>query len=229
MVTSDFVFEEGEGIDVGTHGDHDYVFADGEPVPDTGQSTIVFEDGTGIGGNVWNLNEYGGLDATLDTSIIDVEARISYTNGSTGDFAAIWRDSPIDISNGFDVTFVDVQSDKGLSDDNKGVGLSSSVTSGSPGTNRVSFTVEETETGENQVMCTTPGVEAPNTPHVSGYPYPGPTTLRIAYDGGEYVFYVDSSEVARVTQSDTGTYYPYLNLEGELGDDWLQVGSVDIS
>lgn len=49
-MTSGFVFEEGEAIDVGSHGDHDFVFHEGEPVPDTGISTLVFEEGTGIGG-----------------------------------------------------------------------------------------------------------------------------------------------------------------------------------
>lgn len=47
---SDFVFESGEAIDLGAHGDHDYVFASGEPVPDTGVSSLVFESGTGLGG-----------------------------------------------------------------------------------------------------------------------------------------------------------------------------------
>lgn len=46
---SQFVFEEGEAIDVGSHGEHDFTFHEGEPVPDTGQSTLTFEEGTGLG------------------------------------------------------------------------------------------------------------------------------------------------------------------------------------
>jgi len=45
-----FVFEEGEGIQTGAHGEHDFVFADGDAVTDRGKSSSVFEAGTGIGG-----------------------------------------------------------------------------------------------------------------------------------------------------------------------------------
>jgi len=47
---TDYIFEQGEAIALGSHGEHDYVFASGEKVPDTGTSTLVFESGTGLGG-----------------------------------------------------------------------------------------------------------------------------------------------------------------------------------
>jgi len=50
MVKSDYVFESGDPIDVGTHGEHDYVYHSGEAVNDSGQSEYVFESGTGLGG-----------------------------------------------------------------------------------------------------------------------------------------------------------------------------------
>lgn len=43
------VFEEGQGIDTGAHGQHDFVYDRGDPVADTGDSSKVFEEGTGIG------------------------------------------------------------------------------------------------------------------------------------------------------------------------------------
>lgn len=46
-----FVYELGEAIDVGSHGEHDYVYANGKEVFDSGLSTHVFESGTGIGGD----------------------------------------------------------------------------------------------------------------------------------------------------------------------------------
>jgi hypothetical protein len=46
----DFVFEQGEEIATGNHGETDYVFAAGSPVPNTGASTFVFESGIGLGG-----------------------------------------------------------------------------------------------------------------------------------------------------------------------------------
>jgi len=51
MPKSDYVFEQGEPIDVGTAGDHDFVFGSGESVTDRGVSDFVFESGTGIGGS----------------------------------------------------------------------------------------------------------------------------------------------------------------------------------
>lgn len=64
---TDFVFEKGESITTGSAGEHDFVFAGGESVTDTGESSAVFEAGTGLGGfalvyndtNVgyWSTNE----------------------------------------------------------------------------------------------------------------------------------------------------------------------------
>lgn len=50
MANSDFIYESGDPVVVGAHGEHDYVYASGEPVSDTGQSSVVFESGTGLGG-----------------------------------------------------------------------------------------------------------------------------------------------------------------------------------
>lgn len=45
-----FIFEEGQEVQTGFHGQHDFVYAEGVEVPDTGKSTLVFEQGTGLGG-----------------------------------------------------------------------------------------------------------------------------------------------------------------------------------
>lgn len=44
-----YIFEQGESIDIGSHGEHDYVYASGDPVNDGGDSGVVFESGTGLG------------------------------------------------------------------------------------------------------------------------------------------------------------------------------------
>lgn len=49
MTDSDFVFERGEPIDHGEHGDHDLAYHKGSPVLDDGDSSLVFEVGTGLG------------------------------------------------------------------------------------------------------------------------------------------------------------------------------------
>lgn len=45
-----FVYEEGEEIVTGAHGQHDFTYAEDTPVTDQGVSELVFEEGTGIGG-----------------------------------------------------------------------------------------------------------------------------------------------------------------------------------
>lgn len=45
-----FVYDNGDPIQTGTAGDHDYVYADGAQVTDLGLSDTTFEDGTGLGG-----------------------------------------------------------------------------------------------------------------------------------------------------------------------------------
>lgn len=57
-----YIFEKGSEVDVGFHGEHDYVYASGEPIPDTGNSEVVFESGTGLGGNDVFHFDYGNVD-----------------------------------------------------------------------------------------------------------------------------------------------------------------------
>ena len=64
MVDSSLTFEEGEPIQIGTHGQHDFVYEGGEPVVDRGQSTLTFEEGTGLGGGGDMLFYWYGEDFT---------------------------------------------------------------------------------------------------------------------------------------------------------------------
>lgn len=50
MPISNYVFDEGEAVEVGTQGDTNFLYHSGEPVPNTGVSDLVFEAGVGIGG-----------------------------------------------------------------------------------------------------------------------------------------------------------------------------------
>jgi len=49
MPDSKFVFESGEAISVGRHGQDDFVYHAGDAVPNSGDSTLVFESGVGLG------------------------------------------------------------------------------------------------------------------------------------------------------------------------------------
>lgn len=64
-----YIFEQGEGIDIGSHGDHDYVYASGDPVNDGGDSEVVFESGTGLGSTFGDsLNHVWSVDGGSDTT-----------------------------------------------------------------------------------------------------------------------------------------------------------------
>lgn len=71
MGNSDYIFEEGDPITVGNHGEHDFLFSDGEPVLDGGDSGIVFEEGTGLGGAnalFWRFEPDDGAGGGLSTA-----------------------------------------------------------------------------------------------------------------------------------------------------------------
>lgn len=90
MAKSKYIFESGEGIDVGSHGEHDYVFSQGSPVADTGKSAYVFESGTGIGGESAKItisDSFGEEEA--DVNIIERSESIEeYYNYGETDAAA---------------------------------------------------------------------------------------------------------------------------------------------
>lgn len=47
---TDYIFDRGAPVTTGFHGETDYVFASGEPVPNNDVSNLVFESGFGLGG-----------------------------------------------------------------------------------------------------------------------------------------------------------------------------------
>lgn len=83
MAESGFVFEEGEAVQVGAAGEHDLVFHEGTPVPDTGVSTLVFEQGTGLGGSLQYEINGGGLQAMEPIATAETHAEFyGYSNVS---------------------------------------------------------------------------------------------------------------------------------------------------
>jgi len=90
----DFVFENGEAIDVGSHGTHDYVYADGTPVPDEDVSTIVFEDGTGLGAAGW-LERADVLDAATESMGAAYDGKVYVVGGDDGNNEFYFMDMKI--------------------------------------------------------------------------------------------------------------------------------------
>lgn len=81
MSKSSYIFESGNAIDVGSHGEHDYVFASGEPVVDSGQSDLVYESGIGIGGGSIRAILKDGGTTLVDTGLIE---ETTYRSGGIG-------------------------------------------------------------------------------------------------------------------------------------------------
>ena len=52
MADSDYIFESGDKIQVGSSGETDFLYASGNQVPNKGKSEFVFESGVGLGGSL---------------------------------------------------------------------------------------------------------------------------------------------------------------------------------
>lgn len=68
MPKSNYTFIQGDPIDVGSHGETDYLFHNGDPVPNDGKEKFVFESdiGLGIDNPTIDVNVYGpGINGDL--------------------------------------------------------------------------------------------------------------------------------------------------------------------
>lgn len=84
MALSNYVFESGDAIEVGSHGDHSYVYHSGNPVLDSGRSNYVFESGTGLGGQSIQVTLSQGGSDLVTTPVINDS---TYRSGGIGWFA----------------------------------------------------------------------------------------------------------------------------------------------
>lgn len=64
---ANYIYESGEQVTTGSHGETSYVYASGDPVPNTGKSTLVFESGTGLGGGFILSDSTTGVHSTSYT------------------------------------------------------------------------------------------------------------------------------------------------------------------
>lgn len=91
MGESSYVFESGEPVITGVHGDHSYTYVSGNPLTDKGVSSYVFESGTGIGGESAKvtISDSTGQD-TGDVTIISRNETVEnyYGYNASGNTAA---------------------------------------------------------------------------------------------------------------------------------------------
>lgn len=72
MAGSRFVYQNGERVEVGVEGSEKVAFVEGQPVPDTNQSTFVFENGVGIGSG-WKYRQVNQNDNSTTNGNFDHE------------------------------------------------------------------------------------------------------------------------------------------------------------
>lgn len=83
MSTSEFIFDRDEPVAVGDQGQNDTAYGAGEPIPDTGDSDFVFEDGIGLGRTrkVWHSDQPNNVFAELAYSDFSVVQSRSSPDG----------------------------------------------------------------------------------------------------------------------------------------------------
>lgn len=99
MADSDFVFEAGVPVQVGSHGDHSFVFAGGDPVEDTGDSTLVFEAGTGFTHRLQFEVNGGGVQSlgpVKDSQTVEDWYGLNDTESNAGDHG-YWEDDVLTV------------------------------------------------------------------------------------------------------------------------------------
>jgi len=85
MTNSSFIYEQGDAIEVGSHGDHNFVFADGDQVADGGGSTLTFEAGTGLGvRDVHTVTVYRESDSKQLAQVVGRDTGTGYDSGGVG-------------------------------------------------------------------------------------------------------------------------------------------------
>lgn len=90
MADSTLIFVEGEPVEVGAAGDHDFEFQEGESITDAGKSDLVFVEDTGIGSAVpprqhlWKFDgdyQDEGENAVAGNTLDDIEGGVSFVTG----------------------------------------------------------------------------------------------------------------------------------------------------
>lgn len=92
MPESKYVFESGDPIFTGSHGSHDYVYHSGDPVPDYGQSSLVFESGTGLGGLTITA-KVSTYSVSIVDNAVDIDSLKWRINGSDKGTVAYYDDA----------------------------------------------------------------------------------------------------------------------------------------
>jgi len=98
---TDFVFEQGDKIQTGTHGDTEYVFAGGDPVPNTGGSDFVFESGVGIGGvGEFNITVRANGESVSRTAKMTLDYPLQWADAGDPNYTQVTVRDNLGVKNG---------------------------------------------------------------------------------------------------------------------------------
>jgi len=235
----DWIQVNGDPVSTGSHGDTDYTYANGDPVPNTGVSNIVFEDGVGLGGvgfDVYNNWPNGSVSLGANPRL-RLKHDGSFGEGSvedTGAFGSAVSKDPLP-SPHFFVEFKDVSFGANSPRNNWTLGAATS-SQARPFNDADGYSFayiyredEDTESGatrgddEFRIVANDSQVDVVAFPPVD---WSTDHTIRIEYDGTARL-YIDGSLTTSSPNAQDASYRVGIELEDDAGN--LNAGIVDSS
>lgn len=253
MTDSDYFYESGEPIEVGSHGDTDYFFSSGEPVLNNGRSKYFKETGVGVGGGgglTWNPFTDGHPSANVSFNTGQEEVLYEFTDQNTGGYwIGAYSNEKLDTPP-WEVTFQNVNGSQNDIENNVGLG----VVTGTPPNPRpfldapdhhyigyhydeqyIGGDDEESATGHalvtNDPNSTAGGVSGAedNVVEISAVDF-SDTDFTVGFDGTDAYLVQDGTEIARTsTQAVDASYMVVCSIEDDGDspvDETVSVGAV---
>lgn len=228
MVNSDFVFEESTPIAVGTHGDHSFVFDEGDPVEDSGGSKFVFEAGVGLRGlEGWAFykvaNSASGDPSEMNDSVSiggSPYVDISHDGSTTSSyiFLVVYRKNALP-SPPWEITYLDFAYTFNQTDaENNFAAGFYAENSGRPNDNRqiasAAYEIKESGTTPRNYFTFEDGSGSENSKELSLVDWSVQHDITVGFTGSEAYLKIDGSELARLAGPNK-TYYPFFSLEDD--------------
>lgn len=216
MVDSGYVYDRGEAIVVGSHGDTSYLYHSGEPVLNRGRSLLVHETGIGLGGGgslTWNKFLDGHPNASVQFNTGQEEVYYEHDGGEGGTWIGAYSNENAD-SPPWEIEFANVNGTQNDINNNVGFG----VVSGTPPDPRpfldpqnhsyIGYHFDEAyqETGEapsGHALVTSDGSatdqNGDNVVEIDPVDF-SDTDFVVGFDGTEAYLKQDGLEIARTSQ-----------------------------
>jgi hypothetical protein len=246
MPDSDFVFDRGTPIDIGFHGETDYVFHQSEPVPNAGRSIFIKESGIGIGGGGafdWYTYTDGHPNASISLDTGFEEVLVEHDGSEDGRWVGAYSQSTFQ-DNRWEITFRNVNGTQNEIENNIGLG----VISGTPPNPRPMLDPQEHsyigyhydeqyidsgESSSGHALVTSDGTadsqNGDNVVRVREIDFTD-SDFTVGFDNGEAYLLLDDEEIARTSEQVNNTSYRVsISMEDDSDttvEDSVSVGAV---